>query len=92
MQHLKNCPICNCNWDGGDVFEELQLHYPDRSIEKIKDMASSYGWSEENPQRFSNLIGIEVLGEYDGISRWQCPCCKSEWDRFTEKLLIKQPK
>ncbi|MEK6832530.1 MAG: hypothetical protein AABY32_00655 [Nanoarchaeota archaeon] len=35
------------------------------------------------PYRFSRLIGIEYQGEYDGISAWQCPDCKTIWNRFS---------
>ena len=32
---------------------------------------------------YSRLIGIEVREKYDGISYWQCPFCKTTWDRFS---------
>jgi hypothetical protein len=35
------------------------------------------------PYRFSRLIGVELLGGYDGVSRWRCPDCSAEWDRFS---------
>lgn len=34
---------------------------------------------------YSRLIGIEIRGQYDGISQWLCPDCKYTWDRFTGK-------
>jgi predicted nucleic acid-binding Zn ribbon protein len=37
--------------------------------------------------RFRRIIGVEVLGEYDGISAWECPDCKAQWNRWTgEKI------
>lgn len=33
---------------------------------------------------FSRLIGVE-LPNYDGVSRWHCPDCATEWDRWTGK-------
>jgi len=35
------------------------------------------------PYFWSHLTGIEVRGKYDGVSYWQCPFCKTTWDRFT---------
>ena len=37
--------------------------------------------------KWSKLIGIEIRERYDGISIWECPFCKSQWDRFTEELI-----
>lgn len=34
----------------------------------------------------SRLIGVEILGKYDGVSYWQCPDCKATWNRWTGKL------
>lgn len=39
-----------------------------------------------NSPWFSRLIGIELPG-YDGVSRWQCPDCSAEWNRWTGKLI-----
>lgn len=39
-----------------------------------------------NKKYFSRLIGIEILGGYDGIQYWKCPECKVVWDRFTGKI------
>lgn len=46
-----------------------------------KDIRHHYS----NPYKWSHLVGIEVRGKYDGISYWQCPFCKTTWDRWTEK-------
>jgi predicted Zn-ribbon and HTH transcriptional regulator len=35
---------------------------------------------------FSRLCGIET-DEYDGVSRWQCPDCSAEWNRWTGKRI-----
>ena len=37
------------------------------------------------PYRWSRLIGVEIQGQFDGVSLWQCPDCKTQWDRFTGK-------
>ena len=37
------------------------------------------------PYRWSRLLGIEVVGGYDGISYWQCPDCGAKWSAFNGK-------
>jgi len=39
----------------------------------------------DKPYRFSKLIGIETL-DYDGVSIWKCPFCKTKWNRFTGEI------
>lgn len=39
----------------------------------------------EKSTHFSRLIGIEIMGGYDGVAYWECPDCKVRWDRFTGK-------
>ena len=41
------------------------------------------------PYKWSKLMGIEIEGGYDGISIWECPFCKTQWDRFTDKKIEK---
>jgi hypothetical protein len=36
---------------------------------------------------FSHLLGIETE-EYDGISEWMCPFCKTRWSRWTGKEIL----
>lgn len=107
------CPECGANWDGGDIYEHFLAakfnpyhkqhdHYKNRSLDEIKEAAGSYGWTEETPRRFSEVIGIDMSmdpnatedEQYDGISYWQCPECKIAWNRFTgdrtEKFLPKE--
>lgn len=87
ISDLKECPECKASWDGGDIYQYFRnsSKYSDKTDEEIEDIVSSYGWTKENPKRFSKLIGIEVLGRYDGISYWKCPECETIWDRFTGK-------
>lgn len=87
------CPECKCNWNDGDIYEVLRSKpsYNDKTDEEVKKIANDYyGWSEESPKHFSRLIGIEILGEYDGISYWKCPECNNLWNRFTGKLVDKE--
>jgi len=74
------CPTCGCNWDGGNVYESLRNHeaYADKSDEQVREIASNYGSPE---QRFSKIIGIEIRGVYDGVCKYRCPECATEWPR-----------
>lgn len=40
-----------------------------------------------NSKNFSRLIGIEDWKKYDGVSYWECPDCKTIWNRFTNKIV-----
>jgi len=31
---------------------------------------------------YSECIGIEVRGYYDGVAYWRCPYCEYTWARF----------
>lgn len=33
-----------------------------------------------------SLLGIEVWGQYDGVSYWQCRNCKHTWCRFCDSV------
>lgn len=89
IDSLKNCPECGANWDNGDIFDVLQKKHLNEPIEKVKEWASHYGWSEDNKVHFSKVIGLEIPGKYDGVSYWKCPECQMLWDRFTEKKVGK---
>lgn len=82
---LLECPKCKADWDGGDIAEELFKtgHY--KTVNDAEKAAKSYGWTPKNKLRGRKYIGIEVQGEYDGISYWKCPECETHWDRFTGK-------
>ena len=38
---------------------------------------------EVDGKKYSKLIGVEIRGEYDGVSYWHCPVCTVYWSRFT---------
>ena len=40
------------------------------------------------PYVFSKLIGMEDPSVYDGVSLWQCPHCKSQWECNTGELVF----
>lgn len=86
---VKNCPKCGFLLDGGDIvetFKEMRAngdpYYKDKTDEDIKKSAALYGWTKEDPKRFSNIIGVETH-DYDGVSYWKCPSCKTTWNRWT---------
>ena len=84
MDHYGNCPKCGESWDDGSIFDALRKH-PNNDDISDEDLNSRIERWFAPPYRFSKLIGIEIQGEYDGISYWQCPFCKTTWDRFTGK-------
>lgn len=66
-----NCPKCKLCFDAADIPAE-NLHYyrnPD--------------YPQTRPDKFSNLISIEIPGVYDGGIVSQCPGCSFMWHRFT---------
>lgn len=87
VYHLLNCPECDCSWDGGSVYEAYKQHRDDGSPyykglsdkELEKRVKENYG----PPYRYSKLMGIEIMGEYDGVLYWRCPECLTAWHRFT---------
>ena len=90
------CPECGINWDDGDIFEAL-VKQPWRRIFKDKNGQIKYKNEKElkkyikelyaPPYRFSRLIDIRDSEICDGVYRWQCPDCKTEWDRRTEEKI-----
>ena len=58
--------------DRGDVREHFLKAYGD--AQKASEAASSYGWSETNPVRFSRAC---IVQPENGPQFAQCPECKS---------------
>lgn len=89
--HLKECTNDKCDGCTSEPDERLtDVHdlknCPECNANMVgdpipKEDRKYYGKSTN----FSNWLGIEVRGKYDGISYWQCPSCKTTWDRFTGK-------
>lgn len=77
MSYPKNCPSCNCNLEGEDVYQYfLKIEKP----AKAEEIAGHYGWTKENPCCFSKVIGIYSM-ERDMTTHWQCPDCDHRWER-----------
>lgn len=88
IKELCNCPKCNAQWKGEDIYEKFKSLYKDKSEKEILDIASSYGWTKENKKCFSNLIGLQIQGVYDGVLYWKCPNCQTQWGRFSNEEII----
>lgn len=86
---MDNCPKCNSSWIGGSILEEFL-----KQRDNAKEGGYRFGWTDEQveesmkecyspPYVWKREIGIEILGQYDGISYYQCPDCKTTFNRFT---------
>lgn len=86
MKNTDNCPKCNSNWNGSPILETFIKQreegvkcWQNKSNEEIEaEMKEHY----RPPYVWRREIGIETL-DYDGISYWQCPDCKTTFNRFT---------
>lgn len=74
----KNCPKCNKNLEGQDIFEFFFERYQDE--ERALSAAKMYGWTKENPCCFRLVIGMYSL-EDDKTTHWKCPECDHTWER-----------
>jgi len=36
----------------------------------------------------TEVVGIEYMGVYDGVSEWQCPGCGTRWGRWSGRILL----
>lgn len=86
------CPACGSSWDNGDIFERLSdlresgdEFYKNKTDAELQEIAGHYGWTPDNPKRFSRVIGVELPyshpQHYDGVSFWRCPDCQTQWPR-----------
>jgi hypothetical protein len=78
------CPECGHNWDKGDVFEFVKESNPNLDDDVIlQNVKNNYGWTPENPRRFSHLVFIEPSDgdfDFDGSNGYyQCPKCQIAW-------------
>ena len=72
----KTCPKCKADFEQEDIYEHFLKEYNDPK--KALETAEMYGWTKENPQRFSRLIGMYDIGE-DNTTHWRCPDCGHTW-------------
>lgn len=84
----KNCPHCGTDWEEKETIYErfIAMGY---TPEKAKESAAMYGHTDETPRHFGkDVVGIEVMGKYDGVSYWQCQKCDTVFDRWTMKETV----
>ena len=85
---MDKCPKCKASWNGGDIAEALFKTGNYKTKELAEKAARNYGWTPKNKLQFKTYIGIEIQGEYDGISYFQCDKCEAYFDRFTGEEAI----
>lgn len=100
MEHLDNlrdrqspldkhgtCPECNTNWDAGEILDTLaRLNvFSGKTLNDVAKVANSYGWTQLNQARFSNVIIImlPVTPIRREVVLYQCHKCMSIFDRDT---------
>ena len=87
QEHPDFCPHCNSDLRGEDIFESFISHYRDE--EKALKAADMYGWTKENPCRFSRAIGLYSIN-FDRTYAFQCPDCKKEIERTKHERRTKR--
>lgn len=82
----KECPVCRIPWKSNDTIYEHFLK-EGKSTGEARRIALMYGDTVRQPKHFSiNHHGVEIHGEYDGVSYWKCHNCNHHFDRWTMKL------
>lgn len=91
-EKTKDCPVCKASWDGESILETFQRQraegvkcFQGKTDRELEAMIKEY---YRPPYRWSRLQGIEDPMKYDGISYWQCPDCKTTWNRFTGEIVV----
>lgn len=81
--HPTHCPNCRINWYSNQTIYEYFLNKGE-TPNKATKIAAMYGCTPEHPKHFGeNIIGIELQGQYDGVSQWQCTNCNTIFDRWS---------
>lgn len=81
--HPDECPKCKTSWlEDKTIFEYFLSK--GNSVEEAVRIAENYGCTTDSPKHFSkDVIGVQIQGEYDGVSIWKCKKCNFEFNRFT---------
>ena len=86
----RDCPKCESSWDGGSILDTFiaQRDKGEYFVGKTDSEIEEYiKQSYAPPYRWGREIGIELPyghpKRYDGVSYWQCPDCKTTFNRFT---------
>lgn len=85
LDDLGACPACGVSWDDGSIFDKLRTQDWCAGMSDDELRAHIAQFYDSDTKHFSRLIGIELQGLYDGVIMWQCPDCKSRWDRFKDR-------
>lgn len=92
----RKCPKCGSDWDGGsivDTFKRMRDESDPRWQKTDEEIEEEVKMYYRPPYRWGREIGVEIIGDYDGISYWKCPDCKTLFNRFTgkEKQILCNP-
>lgn len=83
---LQICPDCGESWNDGDIAERLYGTGYYRSPYLAEEAARNYGWTPENPTRFSKRLTI-YSQTTDKTEANQCPFCNTIRCRWTNEVL-----
>jgi len=72
----KQCPHCNADLDGEDIYEYFLRIYSGNE-KKAMETAELFGWAKEHPISFRLTIGEYDL-EQDRTIGHRCPVCDTE--------------
>jgi hypothetical protein len=73
--HPHECPHCHSNLDGGDIYDKfIELGYGEQ---RALEAATHFGWTKDNPKRFSRVLGQYDITE-DRVMSYSCPFCQLE--------------
>lgn len=87
LERLLNlCPDCGQSWDDGDIAERLYETGYYRKPHQAEEAALNYGWTPENPTRFSKRLSIYSRST-DKTEANQCPFCNTIRSRWTEEVI-----
>ena len=87
----KQCPSCAVSWECEETIYEHFLAIQGNDEVESRRKAEMYGCTPDNPKHFGvNVVGIEVQGQYDGISYWKCLKCEATFNRWDLKPVDKQ--
>lgn len=72
IDRFGKCPNCEEDWTGEDVHTELNglSVFTHKTPNEMENLASNFGWSKDNPSKFSKVIVIDIEAEKE---LYKCP-------------------